>query len=70
MKTQVIKSLLNITVIILFSIALMELYRENMELKCNYEALAWQMENKIDQLYAFNAALYRRTHQNAQKTSN
>jgi hypothetical protein len=68
MKTKGMKSLLDIAVVLLFAVALMLLYRANMELKYNYDALAWQMRNKIEQLDATTATLFRRTEQNAQKT--
>lgn len=61
MKTRIMKSLLNITPLILFAVALMQLYRANMELKYNYESLEWRMENKTAQLDVVNAALWRLT---------
>jgi hypothetical protein len=63
------KSLLNITPVILFAVALMQLYRANMELKYNYEAFAWQMKNKTEQLEVSTATLFRRTYPNVQKTN-
>lgn len=61
MKTKIMKSLLNITPVIAFAVALMQLYRSNMELKYNYESLEWRIENKTEQLDLVNAALWRRT---------
>ncbi|HLX69084.1 MAG TPA: hypothetical protein VKV04_05590 [Verrucomicrobiae bacterium] len=61
MKTRITKSLLKITPIILFAVALMLLYRANMELKYNYESLEWRLKNKTDQLDVVNAELWRRT---------
>src|SRR5215471_18646564 len=64
------KSLLNITPVILFAVGLMELYRANMELKYNYEAFEWQMKNKTEQLDEINATLFRRAYQNVQPQVN
>ena len=61
MKIRIIKSLLNMTPVILLAAALMLLYRANMELKYNYESLEWRVKNKTDQLDAVNAKLWRRT---------
>jgi hypothetical protein len=69
MKTKIMESLLNITPVILLAVTVMQLYRANMELKYNYEALAWQMNSKNEQLDGIVATLFRRTHQNVQKTS-
>jgi len=55
------KSLLNIVLVTLFAMALMQLYRANMELKYNYESLEWRMNNKTEQLDRLNAALWQRT---------
>ena len=55
------KSVLNIAPFILFAVALMLLYRANMELKYNYESLEWQMKNKTEQLDLINATIWRRT---------
>jgi len=60
MKTKILKSLLNITPIILMAVALMQLYRANMELKYNYESLEWRMKNKSEQLDITDAMLFRR----------
>lgn len=69
MKKKLMKSLLNITPVILFAVALMQLYRANMELKYNYEALAWRLEDKTEQLDEITATLFQRTRQNVQKTN-
>lgn len=61
MKIKILKSLLNIAPVILFAVALMQLYRANMELKYNYESLEWRMKNKNEQLDLINAALWRRS---------
>jgi len=45
----------------------MQLYRANVELKYNYDTLAWQVQNGNDQLKACIAANYQRTHRDAQK---
>jgi hypothetical protein len=55
------KSVLNIAPFILFAVALMLLYRANMELKYNYESLEWRMKNKTEQLDLVNATIWRRT---------
>jgi hypothetical protein len=67
MKTQIMKHILNVLLVTLFAAALMLSYRAHMELKTNYEALAWQMKNKTDQFDAIIAANFQRTHQDAQK---
>ena len=51
----------------LIAAALMQLYRANMELKYNYEALTWQINNKTEQFNAIIAANFQRTHQDVQK---
>jgi hypothetical protein len=63
------KHFLNISLVTLFAAALMQSYRANMELKYNYEALAWQMNNKTEQLNAILAANSQRTHREAQKAA-
>jgi hypothetical protein len=55
------KRLLNITPVVLFAVALMQLYRANMELKYNYEALVWQMNNKNEQVNMILSTIFRRT---------
>jgi hypothetical protein len=61
MKTKIMKSLLNITPVVLFAAALILLYRANMELKYNYESLEWRVKNKAEQIDAVDAELWRRT---------
>jgi len=61
MKSRIMKSVLNITPLILFAVALMLLYRANMELKYHYESLEWRMKCKTEQLDVVNAELWRRT---------
>ena len=61
------KHLANILLATLFAVGLMQLYRANAELKCNYETLAWQVQNENDQLKACVATSYQRTHRDAQK---
>ena len=63
------KRILNILLVSLFAAALMQSYRANMELKSNYESLAWQMKNKTDQLDAIIAGNFQRTHRDAQKAA-
>jgi len=57
----------SILLAILFAVVLMQLCRANVELKCNYETLAWQVQNENDQFKACIAANYQRTHRDAQK---
>ena len=61
MKTRIIKYLLNIAPFIFFALALMLLYRANMELKYDYDSLEWRMENKTEQLDLVNAEIWRET---------
>lgn len=61
MKTKIVKSLLNIAPVIILTVALMQLYRANMELEYKYESLEWRMKNKTDQLDLVNATLWQRT---------
>jgi hypothetical protein len=61
------KHLLRILPVTLFAVALMQLYQAHMELKYNYEALTWQMNNKTEQFDAIIAANLQRTHQDVQK---
>ena len=61
MKTKFMQFLLNIAPIMLCAVALLLLYRANMELKYNYESLEWRMDDKTEQLDAVNAKLWRRT---------
>jgi len=63
------KNILKILLVTLFAAALMQSYRAHMELKSNYEALAWQMKNKTDQFDAIIAANFQRTHRDMQKTA-
>jgi hypothetical protein len=67
MKTRIMKRLLRILLVALFAVALAQLYRANMELKYNYEALAWLMESESYQFEANIAKSYQRTCQDAQK---
>jgi hypothetical protein len=69
MKTQIMKHLLNISLVTLIAVALMQLYRANMELKYNYEALTWQMNNKTEQFNAIIAANFPRTYRDAQNVA-
>lgn len=66
MKAKILKSLLNITPILLIAVALLQLYRANMELKYKCESLEWQMKNKNEQLDVIAATLFRQINQDAQ----
>jgi len=61
------KRILNILLVTLFAAALTQFYRAHVELKSNYEALAWQMKNKTEQLDAILAANFQQTHLDVQK---
>lgn len=67
MKTQIMKHILNVLLVTLFAAALMQSYRAHLELKTNYESLAWQMKNKTEQFDAIIAADFQRTHRDVQK---
>ena len=67
MKTQIMKKLLNILLVTLFAGALVQLYQAHMELKYNYETLAWQEQGQTDQFAKIIGASYQRTHRDAQK---
>ena len=61
------KHLLNILLVALFAAVLAQLFRADMELKYNFEALAWQEQGQTDQFNMIIAASYQRTHRDAQK---
>ena len=67
MKTRIMKHLMNILLVTLFAVALAQLYRAQVELKYNYETLAWQEQGQTDQFGKTVAASYQRTHRDAQK---
>ncbi len=58
---------LNMLLAILVAAALLQLYRAHMELKYNYDALAWQVKSDDEQLKAGIRISFQRTHQDAQK---
>ncbi len=61
------KNLLNMLLAILVATALLQLYRVHMELKYNYETLAWQVKSDDEQLKAGVRSSFQRTHQDAQR---
>jgi len=67
MKTRIPKRLLNILLVALFVVVLAQLYCADVELKYDYEAIAWRDKDQTDQFNKIIAASYRRTHQDAQK---
>jgi len=67
MKTRIMKHLINILLVTLFAVALAQLYRAHMELKYNYETLAWQEKGQTDQFVKIIGASYQRSHRDAQK---
>jgi len=67
MKTRIMKQLLRILLVTLSAAALIQLYCAHMELKYNYETLAWQEKGQTDQFVKIIVASYQRTHRDAQK---
>jgi hypothetical protein len=67
MKTRIMKHLLRILPATVFAAALMQLYCAHMELKYNYEALAWREKCQTDQLGEIIGTGFQRTHRDAQK---
>jgi len=66
---RIIKNLPNLLLGTLLAAALLLLYRAHMELKYNFESLAWQVSGEAGQFKSTIATCYQRTHQNAQKTT-
>ena len=61
------KRLSNMLLVILFAVSLMQLYRANVELRCAYETLSFQVNAKSDQFKALMATDFQRTRRDAQK---
>jgi len=61
------KHLLNILSVTLVAVAVAQLYRGHMELKYNYETLAWREKGQTDQFSKILETSVQRTHRDAQK---
>lgn len=63
------KHLSSILLVTLFAVALAQLHLANMELKYNYETLAWREKGQTDQFGKILSTNCRRTHRDALKIS-